>query len=93
VRKDHAVIRRRLLALWERPHTVWGWFATVDHKEIGLRYLATAFAFLIVGGLEALAIRVQLARPDAAVLTPEQYDQIFTMHGVTMIFWYASPIL
>jgi heme/copper-type cytochrome/quinol oxidase subunit 1 len=93
VRKDHAAIRRRLLALWERPHTVWGWFATVDHKEIGLRYLVTAFAFLIIGGLEALAIRIQLARPEAAVLTPEQYDQIFTMHGVTMIFWYASPIL
>ena len=85
--------RKRLRALWERPHNVWGWFATVDHKEIGKRYLVTAFAFLLVGGIEALLIRTQLARPDAAVLTPEAYDQIFTMHGVTMIFWYASPIL
>jgi len=86
-------LRRRLLKLWERPHTLWGWFATVDHKEIGKRYLVTAFVFLLVGGVEALLIRLQLARPDAAVLTPEAYDQIFTMHGVTMIFWYASPIL
>ena len=93
MRHDDATIRRRLLELWERPHTLWGWFSTVDHKEIGLRYLVTAFAFLIIGGVEALAIRIQLARPEAGVLTPEQYDQIFTMHGVTMIFWYASPIL
>ena len=88
-----AAVKHRLEALWERPHTSWGWFATVDHKEIGKRYLVTAFAFLLVGGLEAILIRLQLAQPDAHVLTPEQYDQIFTMHGVTMIFWYASPIL
>jgi cytochrome c oxidase subunit I+III len=88
-----AQVADRLLSLWERPPTVWGWFATVDHKEIGLRYLVTAFIFLVVGGVEAILIRLQLARPDARLLTPEQYDQIFTMHGVTMIFWYASPIL
>jgi len=86
-------VRSRLEALWERPHTLWGWLATVDHKDIGKRYLATAFGFLIIGGIEALLIRLQLARPDAALLTPEAYDQIFTMHGVTMIYWYASPIL
>jgi len=79
--------------LWERPHSVWGWLATVDHKEIGKRYLVTAFAFLVVGGVEAILIRTQLARPDQAVLSPEAYNQIFTMHGITMIFWYASPIL
>jgi cytochrome c oxidase subunit 1/cytochrome c oxidase subunit I+III len=90
---DHLRLKERLLALWERPHNLWGWFATVDHKEIGKRYLVTAFLFLLVGGIEALLIRTQLARPDAGLLTPEQYDQIFTMHGVTMIFWYALPIL
>jgi cytochrome c oxidase subunit 1/cytochrome c oxidase subunit I+III len=89
----HEDRQARLLALWERPHTLWGWFATVDHKEVGKRYLVTAFVFLIVGGIEALLIRTQLARPDSAVLTPEAYDQIFTMHGITMIFWYAAPIL
>lgn len=85
--------RQRLLQLWERPHTLWGWFASVDHKEIGIRYLVTAFLFLCIGGVEALLIRTQLARPEAGVLTPEAYDQIFSMHGITMIFWYASPIL
>jgi cytochrome c oxidase subunit 1/cytochrome c oxidase subunit I+III len=65
----------------------------VDHKEIGKRYVVTAFLFLIIGGLEALLIRVQLARPNQTLLTPEQYSQLFTMHGVTMIFLYALPVL
>jgi cytochrome c oxidase subunit 1/cytochrome c oxidase subunit I+III len=88
-----ATVEARLTALWETPKTVRGWFATVDHKELGLRYLVTAFAFLVIGGLEALLMRLQLARADQSLLPPEMYDQIFTMHGVTMIFWYASPIL
>ena len=50
-------------------------------------------AFLIVGGIEALIIRLQLARADQRLVSPETYNQIFTMHGVTMILWYASPIL
>ncbi|HEX7767205.1 MAG TPA: cbb3-type cytochrome c oxidase subunit I [Nitrospira sp.] len=89
----HRDLTARLIALWERPHTLRGWFATVDHKEIGKRYLATAFTFLLIGGIEAILIRRQLSRPDSAVFTPEAYDQIFSMHGITMIFWYASPIL
>ena len=64
---DSAADRGRLVALWERPHTLWGWFATVDHNEIGIRYLVTAFAFLSVGGIEAILIRTQLARPDGFV--------------------------
>ncbi|UWZ86683.1 cytochrome c oxidase subunit I [Occallatibacter riparius] len=83
----------RLTTLWETPKTVYGWFATVDHKTLGIRYLVTAFSFLVIGGLEALVMRLQLTRSDMAVLTPEEYNQIFTLHGVTMIFWYASPIL
>ncbi len=86
-------IEERLTRLWETPHTLYGWFSTVDHKQIGKRYLVTAMAFLIVGGLEALVMRLQLARANQNLLTPEMYDQIFTMHGLTMIFWYASPIL
>ena len=70
-----------------------GWISTVDHKEIGISYIVTAFAFLIAGGLEALVLRVQLARPNQALLTPEQYDELFSMHGITMIFLYASPVL
>ena len=88
-----ATVEQRLTELWETPKGVWGWFATVDHKELGMRYLVTAFVFLVIGGIEALIMRIQLSRPDQAFLSPEMYDQIFTMHGVTMIFWYASPIL
>ena len=88
-----SVIESRLTSLWETPKTLRGWFATVDHKELGIRYLVTAFSFLIIGGLEALLMRIQLTRSDMAILSPEAYNQIFTMHGVTMIFWYASPIL
>jgi len=83
----------RLTELWETPHTTRGWFSTVDHKSLGKRYLATAMVFLLLGGLEALAMRLQLARSDQRLLTPETYDQIFTMHSITMIFWYAQPIL
>jgi cytochrome c oxidase subunit I+III len=89
--EEHA--KERLRRLWSTESALARWFATVDHKHIGKRYLVTAFVFLLVGGVEALVMRVQLARADAAVLSPEAYDQLFTMHGVTMIFWYASPIL
>ena len=83
----------RLAQLWESAPGWRGWLSTVDHKEIGLRYLVTAFIFLLMGGIEALIMRVQLASPDQTLLTPEQYSQLFTMHGVTMIFLYSLPIL
>ncbi|HZX69794.1 MAG TPA: cytochrome c oxidase subunit I [Rhodanobacter sp.] len=78
---------------WEGRGGLLGWLSTVDHKEIGKRYLITAFAFLLVGGIEAAVMRAQLAQPGEHVLSPEQYSQIFTMHGVTMIFLYAMPVL
>lgn len=84
---------RRLLEIWETAPGWRGFLSCVDHKVIGLRYLVLAFFFLLVGGLEALLIRIQLARPEQHVLTPEQYNQVFTMHGVTMIFLYALPVL
>jgi len=84
---------RRLREQWETPAGWIGWLASVDHKAIGMRYIVTAFVFLILGGVEALLMRLQLARPDATLLTPEQYNQLFTMHGVTMIFLYALPVL
>jgi cytochrome c oxidase subunit 1/cytochrome c oxidase subunit I+III len=83
----------RLRALWERPDGLLGWLSTVDHKEIGKRYIVTAMIFLVLGGIEALVMRVQLAHGNLHVLTPEQYDQLFTMHGITMIFLYALPVL
>jgi cytochrome c oxidase subunit 1/cytochrome c oxidase subunit I+III len=86
-------VEGRLTSLWETPKTLRGWLATVDHKDLGIRYLVTAFAFLIVGGLEALLMRIQLSQADMTFLSPEAYNQLFTMHGATMIFWYAAPIL
>jgi cytochrome c oxidase subunit I len=84
---------RRLLALWESEGGLKGFLTTVDHKEIGKRYIVTAFIFLVLGGIEALIMRLQLAAPDMKLLTPEQYDQLFSTHGMTMIFLYAGPIL
>jgi cytochrome c oxidase subunit I+III len=83
----------RLRKIWETKPGLLGLLGTVDHKEIGRRYLVTSFLFLIVGGLEAAVMRLQLARSDQHLLLPEQYNQLFTMHGVTMIFWYAAPVL
>ncbi|WP_333875144.1 cytochrome c oxidase subunit I [Methylobacter sp.] len=83
----------RLQRLWETPPGLRGQLTTVDHKTIGIRYLVTAFAFLLLGGLEALMMRLQLAHANQHVLTPEQYNQMFTMHGITMIFLYALPVL
>ncbi|WP_052452608.1 cytochrome c oxidase subunit I [Noviherbaspirillum autotrophicum] len=86
-------IAERLERIWKTEPGLRGWFATVDHKQIGLRYLVTAFLFLLIGGIEALLLRLQLAGPGRHVLTPDQYNELFTMHGMTMIFLYALPIL
>ena len=89
----NSALAEQLKRIWETRPGLAGWLSTVDHKEIGLRYIITAFAFLIVGGLEALVFRLQLAQPNEHLLTPEQYDQLFTTHGMTMIFLYAGPVL
>ncbi len=70
-----------------------GWLRTVDHKEIGILYIGMGLVFLVVGGIEALVIRLQLATPEARFVDPQLYDQLFTMHGVTMIFLAAIPLL
>jgi cytochrome c oxidase subunit 1/cytochrome c oxidase subunit I+III len=83
----------KLHRLWETEPGILGWLSSVDHKEIGIRYIITALVFLVLGGIEALIFRVQLAQPEQHLLTPEQYNQLFTMHGISMIFLYASPVL
>lgn len=88
-----AALKTRLYETWEREPGLFGWLGTVDHKTIGIRYIVTAFGFLILGGVEALIMRVQLAQPNQSLLTPEQYNQLFSMHGATMILWYAFPVL
>jgi len=90
---DSAPHQARLMSLWETAPGLKGFFSTVDHKEIGIRYIVTAFAFLVAGGIEALIMRLQLAGPNRTLLTPDQYDQLFSTHGMTMIFLYAMPIL
>ena len=69
------------------------WVASVDHKQIALMYLGATFFFFVVGGLEALLLRVQLAAPRLSFLSPQAYNQIFTMHGTTMIFLVVMPML
>ncbi|HEY8311114.1 MAG TPA: cbb3-type cytochrome c oxidase subunit I, partial [Gemmatimonadaceae bacterium] len=82
-----------LKATWETPRGIRGSLTSVDHKTIGKRYLVTAFVFLLLGGLEAAVMRAQLSQANLHLLTPEQYNQHFSVHGVTMIFLYAAPIL
>ena len=72
---------------------LWGWLTTVDHKEVGRRYIVTAFVFLCVGGLLAVAMRLQLARPENGLIGPDRYNQLFTMHGTTMMFLFAVPVM
>jgi len=71
---------------------IWSWITTVDHKRIGILYGATAFGFFLMGGIEALLLRIQLGRPDNTFLSPETYNQLFTMHGTTMIFLAVMPL-
>ena len=66
---------------------------TTDAKQIGLMYLVTSFAFFLIGGLMALLMRAELARPGLQFFSPEQYNQLFTMHGTIMLLLFATPVL
>jgi cytochrome c oxidase subunit I len=70
-----------------------GWIVTVDHKKLGILYITYALFFLLVGGIEAILIRIQLMVPHNHVISPEMYDELFTMHGTTMVFLVGMPIL
>ena len=71
---------------------LWSWLTTVDHKRIGVLYGTTAFIFLLLGGIEAGIIRLQLAVPDNSLVSPDAFNQMFTMHGTTMIFLVVMPL-
>ncbi len=71
---------------------IWGWLTTVDHKRIGTMYGITAFIWFLIAGIEALLIRIQLAQPEMSFVTPEVYNQLFTMHGTTMVFLVVMPL-
>lgn len=85
--------RRDLEWSWHAPTGLLGWLTQVDHKPIGKRYIITAFIFLLLGGIEALLMRIQLAQPESRFLNPDLYNQIFTMHGTTMMFLFAVPMM
>ena len=81
--------------IFRRPaaHTgFWSWITTTDHKKIGIMYGYTAFVFFILGGLEALVLRIQLAVPENTFLSAAEYNAMFTMHGTTMIFLFVMPV-
>ena len=83
------------LGVYTRPKGGNGWrdwVTTVDHKKIGILYGAAALFFFLIGGIEALLIRLQLATPDGTVLGADMYNQMFTMHGVTMVFLVIMPL-
>ena len=77
---------------YEEDTGVWSWLTTVDHKRIGSLYLGTSLFWFLVGGLEALIIRLQLMFPNGKVVSAEVYNQLFTMHGTTMIFLVVMPL-
>src|SRR4051812_11800126 len=86
---------REPLGVFRRPTEATGWkswLTTIDHKKIGIMYGVTAFAFFILGGVEALVIRSQLAQPNNHIVNPDTYNQLFTMHGTTMIFLVVMPM-
>jgi cytochrome c oxidase subunit 1 len=77
---------------WQRGR-VTSWLVTVDHKRIGILYIATAGVFFLVGGLLAVLMRTQLAQADGDFLTRDSYNEVMTMHGTTMVFLVVVPIL
>ncbi|HJQ70614.1 MAG TPA: cytochrome c oxidase subunit I [Blastocatellia bacterium] len=85
--------RRALEETWREPPGLIGWFSNVNHKSIGRRFIVTAFVFFLLGGILAILMRVQLARPESRFLGPDLYDQVFTIHGSTMMFLFAVPVM
>lgn len=82
-----------LAETWTDPQGFRGWFGTVQNGPIVNRLMTTIFGFFLLGGLEALAMRTQLARPENTVLTADRSNQLFTMHGSMMVFLFAVPMV
>ncbi len=72
---------------------VYEWVSTVDHKKIGLMYISYALVFLVIAGLQAVMMRIQLAVPNNHFVSPQVFNRLFTMHGTTMVFFVGMPIL
>ena len=90
---DEAATRERLGRTWSDAPGLWGWLTTLDHKRIGLRYIVTAFGFFVLAGLAAFVMRLQLVHAENDLVGPDLYNQLFTMHGSTMMFLFAVPFM
>ena len=93
---DAPELRRRIdgfEASWRVPRGFAGWFATVNNSDLGARYMVTSLAFFGVAGVMALFMRLQLSVPENTFLDPETYNQLFTMHGSTMMYLFVVPFL
>ena len=90
---DGSELHARLAETWGTGRGLIAALSTVDHKIVARRYLVTAFVFLFLGGLSAAAMRIQLARPENQFIGPDLYNQLFTMHGTTMMFLFAVPVM
>ena len=90
---DDGAVRTALERTWARPGGLLGLLGAVNHKTVAGRYLVSAFVFFGLGGVLALLMRLQLAFPEARLLGPDLYDQVFTVHGSTMMFLFAVPVM
>jgi cytochrome c oxidase subunit 1 len=90
---SEADTKARLDRTWSQGHGWKSFFTTVDHKRVAKRYFVTAFGFFFLAGVLAFLMRLQLARPENSLIGPDLYNQIFTMHGSTMMFLFAVPIM
>jgi cytochrome c oxidase subunit I+III len=85
--------RLALDTVWKRPPGFIGWLTSTNHKDIGIRYIITAFVFFALAGVLALCMRIQLSFPENQFLGPDRYNQFFTVHGMTMMFLFAVPVM
>jgi cytochrome c oxidase subunit I+III len=84
---------RQLASVWADPRGLIGWFSHIDHKSIGRRFMITAFVYFAFAGILAAMMRIQLSRPDNNFLSADLYNQFFTVHGTTMMFLFAVPVM
>ncbi|MDT8305778.1 MAG: cytochrome c oxidase subunit I [Anaerolineae bacterium] len=90
---DELSTAEKMEQVWADPPGVLGWFMALQNDRIGARIMATAFFFFILGGINALLMRVQLASPENTFLTAQRYNELFTMHGSTMMYLFAVPMM
>ncbi len=81
----------RFAQTWQSPSGLYGWISTVNSRPLGKSYMLTALSFFLAAVVLALLMRSQLAFPDNTLLGPDSYNSIFTMHGSTMLYLFASP--